>query len=247
MNTETMLSYSTGTTPDPHRSELGPRTAPLIAGLSYLAIFALAVFANFAVLMRVKVPGDATATTANLAASPGMVRLAVAAFLIVFLLDVAVSWALYVILRPAGVRTSLLAAWFRLTYTVFLGVGLTFLHLSVGLAESGRSEATLLALDAFDITWLIGLSAFGVHLVLVGGLLVTSRMAPRALGAVLVVAGLAYVVDTFAHVLLADYAAVADAFLVMVAVPSVLGELGLTVWLLSRARRPRRVPSAALS
>ena len=53
----------------------------------------------------------------------------------------------------------------------------------------------------------------------------------------MIAAGTAYIIDTTAHTVLADYAEYADAFLVMVAVPSVVAEGWFGLWLLSRARR----------
>lgn len=224
-----------------------PRAAARIAGLGYATIFLLAIFANFAVKMRLVVPDDPAATVANLAGSAGLVRAGIAAFAVVFLLDIAIAWALYVLLRPTSPRRSLHAAWFRLAYTVFLGVGAMFLYLALRLATESsyldalgaqaHGSAVMLALEAFDYTWLVGLAAFGVHLVLVGRLLVSSGAAPRPLGWVLMVAGAAYVVDTFAHTLLVDYASYANVFLAMVAIPSIVGELAFTVWLLARGGR----------
>ncbi len=223
------------------------RSAARLAGLSYALVFVLAVYANFAVRMRLVDLDDAAATTRNLGGSDTSVRLAVAAFTVVFLLDVAIAWALYVVFRPAGARRALHAAWFRLAHTVFLGAAAVFLFLALrlatagtyrdGLGAAGADAAAMLALEAFDTLWLVGLAAFGIHLVLVGRIIVTSRLAPGLLGWTLTVAGVAYVADTFAHLLLADYQLVAPVFLVLVAVPSVLGELWFTVWLLARAGR----------
>jgi len=141
---------------------------------------------------------------------------------------------------------SVLAAWSRLGYTVFLGVALVFffqvIHL---LSDAGYRTAlgpeqvaaqVMLALQSFDSTWLVGLTVFGLHLVIVGVLILRSGLAPRALGVLLMVAGVAYAADTVAHALLADYAAVADAFLVAVAVPSMIGEGWLGIWLLLTRR-----------
>jgi len=204
------------------------------------------MFANFAVFERLVVAGDATATAANLAAEPTMFRLAIVAFLAVFLIDIVVAWALHVVFRHVARDRSLLAAWSRLVYTVFLGVALVFafqaLQLTSGAASLAgidpgvRDAQALLALETFDVTWLVGLTAFGLHLVLLATLVLRSS-APRALGWLLAVAGVAYAVDTVAHLVLADYAAVADVLLVLVAVPSVLGEGWLGLWLLLRAGR----------
>ena len=129
---------------------------------------------------------------------------------------------------------------------------MTFLYLALqvatgapALGDPARETTTLLLLDAFDITWLVGLVAFGLHLVVLGAMIVGSRIAPRLLGVVLIVAGSAYVLDTVAHLLLVDYAAHADVFLAIVAIPAVIAELSFTVWLLARAgRRGDALPAA---
>lgn len=228
------------------------RSAARTAGLAYAAIFVLAIFANFAVRMRLVDPEDARATVSALAGNEVLVRGGIVAFVVVFLLDVAVAWGLFVVFREAGRSRSLLMAWFRLTYTAFLGVAVVFLALALEMSTAraawvptgaGRESGVMLAVTAFEVTWLVGLAAFGIHLVLVGRLVLTSGLAPRALGVVLAVAGTAYVADTLAHLLLPDYAAVADVFLLVVALPSVVGELAFTVWLLARAGRAPAHPA----
>lgn len=222
-----------------------PRRAALIAGVGYLAIFVLAIFANFFVIDGLLVPGDAATTFANVAESPLLFRAGIFSFLIVFVLDVAVAWALYVLFRSVSEDLSLLTAWFRLVYTVFLGVAAIFLFAALQL--TGGSEylssfdpgqlgtQVLLHIDAFNYAWLVGLACFGVHLLMVAYLLSASGSAPRLLGWVLAVAGAAYVIDTSAHTLLANYDDYATVFLAIVAIPSVVGELWFAFWLLLRA------------
>lgn len=98
-----------------------PRSAARLAGESYVAIFALAIFANFFVRVRLVEP-DAEATFANITEVEALLRSAIVAFLVVFLLDVVISWALYHVFRGVGDAISALASWFRIVYTVFLGV-----------------------------------------------------------------------------------------------------------------------------
>lgn len=85
--------------------------------------------------------------------------------------------------------------------------------------------------------WLIGLAAFGAHLAVMGRLIVRSGVASPILGHILTVAGAAYVIDTVAHGVLSDYESVEGLFLALVVIPSVVGELWLTFWLLKRGRR----------
>ena len=209
------------------------RTAAGWAAVSYALLFVLAIFANFIALGQVLDPADAPATAAALVEHETSMRLGAAAFLAIFLLDVVIAWALLVLLRAVQADLALLAAWFRLTYTVLLGASMVALFVALELVETaGASDSSvLLALQSFDFLWVVGLSAFGVHLVLVGLLLLRANGAPRLLGWLLVLAGAAYATDTVAHLLLSDYEAYADLMLAVVAVPSVVAELWFTVWL----------------
>lgn len=243
-------------------STVSERRAALIAGSGYLVLFFLAIFANFFVRSGLVDPDDAAVTYANIAESEGLFRAGMVAFLVVFVLDVAIAWALYLLFRRERPEMSLLAAWFRLVYTVLLGVAVIFFFLALEFIN-GRSnldafdlaqrEAQVsLLLDAFNFAWLIGLVAFGIHVILLGYLVLSTRVAPRALGIVLVVAGGAYIVDTTANALLAGYDDYANAFLVMVAVPAVIAELWFTFWLLLKGgkaptRTADRSPQSSLA
>ena len=103
------------------------RSAPRIAGAGYLAIFVLAIFANFIVregLIVTRRRGGHG--VANLTDSIGLFRAGVVAFVMVFVLDVIIAWALHIVFREVNADLSLAAAWLRLVYTVFLGVALVF-------------------------------------------------------------------------------------------------------------------------
>lgn len=223
------------------------REAARIAGYGYLAIFVLALFANFFVRERLIQPGDAVATAANILESEGLFRAGLVAFLVVFALDIVIAWALYVVFRTVNRDLSMLTAWFRLVYTTLLGVGVVSLFTALGLLSgtdylasfpAGQLDAHVaLSLEAFNDAWLIGLACFGVHLALLGSLGLRSGFVPRALALLLMVAGAAYVADTLAHALLANYADLEEVFLVIVAVPSLVGELWFALWLLLRGGR----------
>jgi hypothetical protein len=231
-------------------ANVSARGAARLAGVSYVVLFALGIFANFFVREGLIVTDDAQATAANIAESQGLFRLGMLSFLAIFVLDVVVAWALYILFRDANRDLSRLTAWFRLVYTIFLGVALIFFFQALQLlsasdfldsfATEQLNAQALLALDTFNSTWLIGLVAFGIHLGLLGYFIVRFGMAPRALGYVLMAAGTAYVIDTTAHTLLSNYADYATAFTTMVAVPAVIAEGWFGLWLLLRAghRRP---------
>jgi hypothetical protein len=217
------------------------RRAARIAGVSYLVMFALAIFANFVVRQGLIEPGSASATVANITESIGLFRLGLAAFVIIFVLDVVIAWALHVVFRQVDRDVSLATAWFRLIYTALLGVALGSMFQVIQILGDGSlgflgtdqvNIQTMTALSSFESAWLIGLVAFGFHLVLLGWLIARSGFANNVLGYLLMVAGVAYVLDTFARGMLADYESVASIFLVAVAVPAMIGEGWLGFWLL---------------
>ncbi len=228
-----------------------PRTAAGWAAGGYLAIFVLAIFANFLALSPVIQPGDAAGTAAALQESETSFRFGAVAFLGIFVIDVVLAWALWVLFRPVHRDLSLLSAWFRLTYTVVLGAALGFLYAALWLAGTpgafgeSHDHAVLLALQTFDFTWVAGLAAFGAHLIVLGVLLLKAR-GPRWIAWLLLAAGTAYILDTVAHLVLSDYEASADLFLAVVALPSVLGEMSFAVWLVLVAAGRRAVPADPL-
>jgi hypothetical protein len=235
--------------PIPTTTEQGSfsrRRAARIAGIGYVLIFFLAIFANFFVREGLIATGDAAATVANITDSMGLFRLGLVAFLAVFVLDVVIAWALHIVFRDVNRDLSLVTAWFRLVYTVLLGVALVFffevLQLLGGadyLAALGTDQINaqvMIALESFNATWLVGLAAFGLHLVLLGVLVIRSGLASKWMAYLLMVAGGAYVLDTIANATLANYADLAPVFLAVVALPSVIGEGWLGLWLLLSRR-----------
>ncbi|MDC7240670.1 MAG: DUF4386 domain-containing protein [Spirochaetales bacterium] len=216
------------------RGYTSPRHASIIAGIGYASLFILAVFANFIVKEGLIVSGNAVESARNIMENTTLFRYGMVSFLLVFLIDVFVAWGLFILFRPVHGDLSLLAAWLRIVYTVFLGVALVFYFQALQLLEfsAGLENQAYAALEAFNSVWLIGLTAFGLHLVVLGGMIVKYRTAPIVLGIILIAAGTAYVIDTVAHTVLPDYQSVAGILMAIVAVPSVLAEGWFGIWLL---------------
>ena len=106
-----------------------------------------------------------------------------------------------------------------------MGVAVFALPLALTLTTE---EEILRQAATFNTIWFIGLFFFGVHLILLANIL----KRPKWIAAFLAVAGVMYILDTSAHFIIADYGAYAGIFLVLVALPSVIGEMALAIWLL---------------
>jgi hypothetical protein len=220
------------------------RKVAVISGIGYLVIFITGILSNFFVLEALVVPGDAAATAANIADGDMQFRLGILGFLIMVIFDVLLVWSLYELLKPANKSLSLLAALLRLVNGTIFGVALYHLfdvlqllsssaYLSI--FEPGQIHAQImLSISAFNYTWLIGLVFFGLHLLVLGYLIVKADYIPKILGILLIAAAAGYIVDSFAHFLLSNYNDYKSIFTMIVVIPGIIGELSFTLWLLIR-------------
>ncbi len=228
--------------------EITERTAGIIAGVGYVVLFVIAIFANFVVREGMVVSGDAAMTAANIAESESLFRLGLVGFLAIFVVDVIVAWALYVVFRRVQRDVALVSAWLRLGYTVMLGVALVFFFQALqwidraafleGFSVEQANAQALVAIDTFNAAWMIGLVLFGLHIAVLGWLILRSGIAPKMLGAVLIVAGALYMIDTVALSMLSNYADYKSTMTAIVAGPAILAEGWFGLWLLLRAGKP---------
>ncbi len=192
------------------------RSIALVAAFSLLLMALLAPFAHFGVLQNLVVPADAASTTANIIGSAGLFRAAIAALLVVALLDVVVAWALYVLLRPVNENLALLVAWLRVAYAAVSAYALANLFDVAQLLGGGPASATVVPSDliqaqvvssvgSFANGWALALAIFGLHLVGLGALLSRSVDFPKVLAALVVLAGLGYLADSFGKILVPGY------------------------------------------
>ena len=183
----------------------------------------LAGFAVFGAIAAQITPGDATRTAQDIAASQGVFRLGIAGLIVVVILDVIVATALYILFAPVNRMVAIMAAGFRIAYAAVYLVAIAQLVIAVDLL--GNPAQALLAVNAYDTIWHVGLILFGVHLLLVGALAYRSGYVPKIFGILLVIAGAGYLVDGFGAVLVQDYAISIGAF-------TFVGEVALIFWLL---------------
>jgi hypothetical protein len=106
-------------------------------------------------------------------------------------------------------------------------MGVAIFALPLALASSSSQEILRQA-HIFNIIWLIGLFFFGIHLILLGRIIGRPKIIALFLG----IAGIMYMVDTGAHFLLPNYDDYSSIFLALVAIPSIVGEMSFSIWLL---------------
>lgn len=222
-------------------TDISPRTAAVVAGFGLLTMAVLAAFANFGVLERLIVADDAGATAANIAASSSLLRIGIACFLVVAVLDVVVAWGLYMLLQPVSKSLSLLAAWFRVAYAAAFAMALTpllsVLQLMAGDTGLEANQAqVMLSLRAFKSGWDLGLVLFGLHLAVLGYVVFKSGFLPKWLGVLIGIAAVGYLVDSFGKLLIPSYRITLSTF-------TFVGEFLLIFWLLWLGMRGLQRPA----
>jgi hypothetical protein len=217
----------------------GRSRAAVTAGAGLLAMAAVAIPAN-AVLQPLTGAADPDQLAARLADSGAAARFAVLGFTVVVVLDLLVAWGLARFLHRDTPSLGALAGWLRVGYAGMLGAAVISLGEGVRAGTGTDATDTVVSwagVQGFAEGWRLALLVFGVHLFVVGAALLRTRGVPRWLAVAVVVAGLAYAVDTVVRTLLVDPSSAGPVLTVVVAVLATVGELGFAVWLLVRGRR----------
>lgn len=223
-----------------------PRRKARIAGVLYIIIIVLALFAPFPVAPSWLTRGDVAATTTKILASKSLYSLGGASELIVYACDTGVALIFYELLKPVSRSLSLLALFFRLAYVAIASVNVLN-HFAPLFLMSGAAPLTAFNPDqlrALAVTFVrlhtigfdIALVFFGFHCVGVGYLFFSSTFFPRILGALLAIAGLGYLTNSFASFFSPEFAAHLSTYTLVLGV----GEILLPLWLLVVGVNPER-------
>lgn len=202
------------------------RASAIIAGLSLLFMAILAPIANFGIIEKFIVPGNAVSTADKIMSSMGLFRIGIGLLLLVAILDIVVAWAIYFLLLPTNKNISALAAWLRVVYAGIFIFAISKLYVALEVITADGAQ-TMSFLQAFKSIWNMALILFGIHLLLLGYLAFKSGYIPKWLGVFLVLASVGYAVDGVGKSISPNYGLNITQFTFM-------GEVLLILWLLWR-------------
>lgn len=229
--------------------ELSPQRYARIGGVLYLAIIVLGLFGEAFVRGTLVVSGDATATANAILASESLWRAGIAGDLMMQVLDLPVIIVLYFLLRPVSETLALLATFFNLIQTAVLVANkMTLMAPILLLGDAHGLDAlspdqlhalSYLAISAHGYGFGVGLIFFGFACLLRGYLVFKSGYFPKVLGVLLVLAGLSYLVNSFALLLAPS---LASALFPAILLPAFIGELAFALWLTVKGVNVERWP-----
>ena len=204
-------------------------------GVFYLGVAIAGIVGFMVVRNQLYAPDDAHATLANLTGHESLARLGIAADLTDVLAQSLAALWFFKLFRDensfaagsiavfglVNALVILVATFFSATALVVVG--------NAALAPGGDQAATAQLLYRLNAqAWALGGLSFGLWLIPMGYVVVTSKLMPAALGWILMVGGVAYVIGAYLTQLVPDASAIAAALPLVATV----GELWMIGYLL---------------
>jgi hypothetical protein len=222
-----------------HRIKNWPRVYARVGGVLYLFNILAGLFGEVFVRNNLIVAGDATATAHRIMASNLLFRSGIAGDLLMHVSDVPMILIFYVLLKPVSKDLSLLAALFNLVQTAVLVANkLTLVAVVVFLGNTDYLKAfdprqlhalANACLTLHEYGFSIGLVFFGFSCLVIGYLMFRSGYFPKTLGILQFIAGLSYLTNSFALLLVP---ALAAKMFPTALLPAFIGELSTCLWLI---------------
>jgi Domain of unknown function (DUF4386) len=223
--------------------QTSPRFLARMAGL-VAVITTTAAFANF-VIGNMVVPLDAVASAHHILANELLYRLAAAGD-VISVLYIVYTLLIYYLFRPVNRSLALLAALFSLV-GIAVGMLIPFFDVAAlivlkdaqplhAFTQGQLQGMALLFLQLRAWVDILSIMLFGAYDILTGYLIVRSTFMPRLFGVWWAIAGVVYLIYSFATILAPDFAAHLSPWIV---IPG-LADLVIPVWLLVFGVNERR-------
>ena len=210
-----------------------------IGGILYLIIIAAGIYGEMFVRSRLIVSGDAAATASNIIAEQLLWRTGIAADLVMHICDIPLMLIFYLLLKPVNKNLALMALLFNLVQTAVLVMNKLSLAVALfPLSDAGYVKSfdpqqlytlTFLSIKSHGYGFGLGLIFFGFTCIIEGILIFKSGYFPKIIGVLMQLAGLCYLVNSFALILAPSFA---DKIFPAILLPSFIGELSFCLWLI---------------
>lgn len=220
------------------KADTSPQLYARIGGLAYLFIIIAGATGELFIRNTLLVQGNAAATANNIAASPLLWRIGIAGDLLMHVCDLIVAIVYYKLLRPVNRDLALLAVFFGLIQTAVLVANKMNMVMPLLLENADYLKAftseqlqawTYLSVKSHGYGFGIGLIFFGFECLIDGWLIIRSGYLPKVLGVMIQIAGLCYLVNSFALILAPK---LANTLSPAILLPPFVGELSICLWLI---------------
>jgi len=215
-----------------------PRTQARAAGIFYLINIVTGIFAIIFVRAALVVPGDAAATAANILAHEMRFRLGFAAEIVTCLTNIPLAILFYNLFRVVNRNLALADVFLNLVGTaieaavllshfapliILHGEG----HFSAFTSEQLHAQVYM-SLQLQDVGLSIALVFFGFDILVTACLIWKSTFLPKAIGVLLAIEGVGYLINSFAFFLAPALQARIFPYFTITGI----GEISLCLWLI---------------
>ena len=212
------------------------RNYAILAGASLLLMAVAAGYAYGYVFSSLVNQADGTETLQNIQTQNGTFMGGVIGWVVIFILDLIVSWAIWKYFELVNRLWAMITAGARLVYSAMLGVGIYQLaHAS----SATTGDKVMELIGSFESLWSLGLIVFGFHLLGWGKLALEAGGIHKIFGWLLLIAGVCYV---GVHAAKALYPGSMEQILeveTVLSLPMAIGELAFALWFLIKGGKTK--------
>ncbi len=219
----------------------------LITGLAYALVFAISIIGNGLYLEKVLDKGNWLLTYQNILEFPLVFRIGISSWFLVIICDVIVAWGIYILFRSTNKELALLSAWMRIIFASIYAIGfLQLFELSIlihdnvyidSFSQSQLVTQTMLSMKHYDSYVNLSFLFFGIHIGLLAYLILQSKLISKSIGYALIIACIGYLINSFGSFLSKDFANNQYWFVALVAIPAIVSELSLTIFLIVKNKK----------
>ncbi|MEB3347090.1 DUF4386 domain-containing protein [Aquimarina gracilis] len=210
-----------------------------ITGVIYLGIIACGIFSEAVVRSGLINHSNGAQTYNNILEHQSLFRLGIVSDILVLFGDIIVSILLYYLLKPISKILALIAASFRLIVVAISGANI-FNMLSVLLLVSGTRYLNSFSKEQLESAMLflfknhsygydVALAFFGIHCLLLGMLIMKSKLIPKMFGIAFIITAICYFLFSFGRFIFPHFA---NSLYPSILLPPLVTELSLALWLL---------------
>jgi hypothetical protein len=208
-----------------------------LSGVLYLVVIVCGLFSELGVREVLFLPQNIQQTMENIQGNQTLLRIGVSLDMVMVLADVGLAWFFLILFQQNFPRLSYLAAFFRLVQAAIIGINLIHILQIQALfqfsPEAGESSWVAqqigYLIESHRMGYLLSGIPFGMSCILLGYMMYQSGWFSRILGAMVIVAGSAYLIDSFTNILFPDYAPQSE---ILVLATAVITELSLCIYLI---------------
>lgn len=195
----------------------------ITSGISLLIMAIAAGYAYGFSFNQIYVENNTLQTMTNIQSNSTLFYSGAIVWCLILATDIIVSYGFYRFLKPIHKPIALISGSLRLTYSVFLAIGIAFLF--------GKNTEIFLKM------WSLGLFVFGFHLIITGIGVLISTETHNLLGLLLIIAGIGYSLIHGLQNFIPQVSTFATYLETYLTIPMTVGELSFGIWLLIKGGR----------